>query len=254
MSRAALFLFCVALVDLVTLTGCRPDAPGCFTPAGEQVLWTFEHLWTAAQVPHTLQMEDRVDVVWHEDVGWPRVEVWGAEGVIGGVRVEVLDGVLSIRDEGRCHGVRDLTLRPTVEIWHPGFTGVLAAGQGDFTMADTARVGYFHYEGKNMSGDAALLYVGDSLLVLQRAGVGEVALAGSARWGSLYLNGYGGLDARACTLSTALIHHDGIGDLQVFAPNYAFVALRNAGDCFVYGDPEQLDVDDQGAGEVLRVE
>lgn len=251
---------------LVALAGCKTDAPGCFTPAGDEVLWTFEHLWTTENEPSQLIIQDRIDVIWHADTGVPRVEIWGAEGVVGGVRCEVLsvqsdDGqtvelvdVLTIWDEGTCHSVRDLSLRPTVEIWHPGFSHVKAEGQGDFTMIDTLRRDYFLFEGENFSGDAQLLFVGDSLRVLQRAGVGNLVLAGSARWGALYLNGYGGMDARYCTLSTALMHQDGIGDLQINAPNYAFVALRNAGDCLVYGQPDQLDEDDQGAGEIVRMD
>lgn len=249
-------------LTLLAMGACNPERTGCFTPAGQYVERIVEGLWEEGAAPAVLQMSDRVDVVWHQswhDPGFggeggdgnDRVVVSGAEGVMRGVRVEVENGALVVRDEGRCHGVRDLSLRPQVDIWHPGFAQVWANGQGNFTTADTLHSDYFFYEGNKMAGETTLLLEADSTRILQRAGYGNLTLKGSSRWAGLYLNGYGYFDASGFQVRTALVHHDGLAHFGVRVSNYAFVALRNAGDCAVHGAPDQLDVDDTGAGEVV---
>ena len=64
---------------------------------------TFEHVWTTENEPTQLIIQDRIDVIWHADTGVPRVEIWGAEGVVDGVRCEVSDSRAIFRGYGiRC--------------------------------------------------------------------------------------------------------------------------------------------------------
>jgi hypothetical protein len=102
------------------------------------------------------------------------------------------------------------------------------------------------------SGRGNLIAVGvdtASLRVLSQ-GAGRLVLAGIADVAELDSSGGGGIEAGELVCSDANIHNSGSGDVVVTVTDRANVHIEGDGDVVLHGDPEVVETDDDGCGDV----
>lgn len=246
-------LFLVCSVVFLALAGCNGEEAGCWTPLGEEATQV-----VSLDMPiETVQILDRINVEWSPVVGpdAPRL-VWTAgEGVMGGMSAGSANGVLLIQDLNACRWVRPLHAIPHLRIEGVECRDWLLEGQGTFTMVDTLIGGDLKLTGDEMSGPAHLLFNGDTLQVRMPNGIGHVEAKGRARRLRAFRAGFGDLNARDLAVRQAMVHHGGLGEVQLNASDYLYLEVAGPGHTFLYGETEDANIQllDGATGTVTDV-
>jgi hypothetical protein len=79
---------------------------------------------------------------------------------------------------------------------------------------------------------------------------GRMVLAGTAQAAILDNDGAGGIEALELVCNTADIDNSGNGDVTVTVTDYAQVSVTGDGDVVLEGDPDEVEVADDGCGDV----
>lgn len=229
-----IFLTATALI----CCGCQKDRAGCLTPSGSAAVRTVDLAGGVAM----LEVEDQVDIRWDPNGTELRATVLAGEGLVEGVQVELSEGVLRIADRNTCHWVRDLSVVPVVVLEGIRPDSLLLMGQGDFSMTDTLREGDLAVRGNEMAGDLNLLFSGDTLQVRMPNGIGHVSVSGQARRFRGFRSGFGDLDLRRLHAAQVMLHHAGLGQVSLKAPDYLFLEMASYGDAHIFGPQGDWDL------------
>ena len=116
----------------------------------------------------------------------------------------------------------------TVHITVPSLEGVELDGLGDVTI-------------RNLDADR---------FDLNLDGMGSINIDGVCRSADFRLDGMGDLNARDLECENIRLHVDGMGDADVFASEFADVALDGMGDVDVYGSPARTRFEEDGMGDI----
>ena len=232
---AILALVLVAFLEV----GCGGEGAGCLTPWGETATKTIPLEGDIG----SLLVLDRIDVAWNptNDGLGPRITWTAGEGVLEGLEAEVQDGQLTVSDGNVCGWVRNLDAVPHALLEGVSFRTLLLEGQGRFDMVDTLRGGDLFVEGDEMSAPAHLLFHGDTLRVRMPNGIGHVKVEGRAQRFSSFRSGFGDLDALGLDADRMIVHHAGLGEVYLESPGYLYIAISNAGNVWLHGEPDQQD-------------
>lgn len=106
----------------------------------------------------------------------------------------------------------------------------------------------------NGSGDIDLQY--DSLvgMDLEIDGSGNARISGAANAFNARVSGSGDIDARYLPVLTSTVDISGSGNVRVNASSYLNVNIDGSGDVFYWGNPDDVDVDISGSGQVIDME
>jgi len=226
------------LVLSMGMWGCNPNGAGCGVALGE---WTTDTLRLAAGTS-VLEVHGRVDVSWRPSTEEPRAILRAGEGVIQGLSLSESSGTLLLEDNNSCHWSRDLSAIPQVELVGVNFAQVQLYGQGDFVMLDTLTHGDLVVEGDEMSGDISLCFAGDTLQLTLPNGIGHAEVKGTAVRFRSFRSGFGDLNARSMNAQQVLIHHGGLGQVNLQPQGYLFLEVAGHGDVHLFGPGQLRDI------------
>ena len=230
--------FCLGVVLCLCVASCRPDGAGCGTALGEMTTDTL----ILSNAISRLEIEGRIHVSWRPSEEEPVAIRRAGLGVIEGLSLQEESGGLHIKDNNTCHWVRDLTAIPEVELVGMSLEEIQLLGQGDFAMLDTLRGGNLTVEGDEMSGNISLRFSGDTLQLRLPNGIGHAHVMGSALRFRSFRSGFGDLDAQDLDAQQIMLHHGGLGQVDLETRGYLYLELAGHGDVHLHGQSQDQDI------------
>ncbi len=135
-----------------------------------------------------------------------------------------------------------------VAVTMPVLDRVHASSNGDIeAVGDLSGVSYVRISDR---GDVFLDGIDTSQLRLINQSRGQMVLTGVVDVLAMSSAGAGGIDAGELVATIANISNTGDGDITANVTDHATVSIQGEGDVVIYGDPEVVEVDDDGCGDV----
>lgn len=213
--------------------------------AGNHVEGSGNVVRKALTVPafHGIQVEGALDVVL-TPATTQQVEVEAQENLVGLVTTEVRNGIWTIRTrEGYS------TSKPfVVHISAPVIDAVAISGSGDVKGSGLFAAGTVQLSVQG-SGDLDLAFTATSIAVSVQ-GSGDVKLAGSCTEVNAAVQGSGDINAKGLKTESARAASSGSGTITVFATKRLNAVVSGSGDVLYAGDPQTVDRQVSGSGEV----
>ncbi len=192
---------------------------------------------------HGIRVEGALDVVLTPAPA-QQVEVEAQENLVDLVTTEVRNGIWTIRTrEGYS------TDKPfVVHISAPVIDAVSIDGSGDVKGQGPFAAGKVHL-GIQGSGDLDMAFTATAVDVAVQ-GSGDVKLAGTCSDLNAAVQGSGDINARDLKAESARASSTGSGDITVCATKRLNAAVAGSGDVVYTGDPQTVDKQVAGSGEV----
>lgn len=234
------------ILILLSAGSCnRENAPDCLRSAGPDDAELRE---TGAF--RSIELRDFMRIELVDDESW-YVELEGPRNLLEGIRTEVVDGKLHVSNRNTCNFVRSYRRRVTVRIHAPSFPDIQNYGTGDLVALNTLAAPFFKLENRDAAGNIDLRVTADSVHVLSHTGVADVTLSGQCGELRLFSQGLGWLDARGLQAEAAYVNNSSINEVYVRASGYLYAFIRYSGNIHVYGNPQQVDHETEGSGQLI---
>jgi hypothetical protein len=174
------------------------------------------------------------------------VEVFCDENLLEFIQTEIHNGTLTIEQPP------ETVLAPAatceVMVTTPLLERVQAGSTGDVLVTgDLVGLSYARNSGW---GDIVIDGIDSRSLRLISEGRGGLFLAGVVDATTMDSSGAGGIAAADLTAATAFMVNSGSGDITATVTDHATVRIEGDGDVVLLGDPESVEVEDAGCGDV----
>jgi hypothetical protein len=230
--------------------GCdKPDAPDCFTRAGEEISETRQ-----LEEFTRIELHDLIELTIVEDSTATFAVVTGNENLLDKVVTEVNGNVLTIDNENTCRFVRSFKNKLSIELHTSGLNALINYGQGDVSSVNKLKTDVFFYEQNHGVGDVNLSLDADSVSIICHTGIGNVTLSGTARTGGFFNGGYGEIDAADLETEQAFVNNSSVNDVKVKFSDYLFAFINLSGNIYYSGPPQQIDFTSEGDGELIPID
>jgi hypothetical protein len=191
--------------------------------------------------------ESRVDVeIAVADVSSATVHC--PEHLLNNVSTDVVDGELRIGDSPEGLFATGWS-QCWVEVGVPHLSAIALRGSGD--VSASGPLSGFASAELDGSGDLSIDGIDSNTVDLSLLGAGDLVALGTADSESLTLNGSGDLDADGLHVVDADVVSNGSGDATLHATGTVSVQLGGSGDVRIGGNPTDVDVHDNGSGDVI---
>ena len=242
---------CVFFIAILLLAlGCdKPDAPDCFTRAGEVV----EETRTLENFSR-IELHDLIELTIVEDTTSTFAILTGNKNLLDKVVTDVDASILTIDNENTCRFVRSFKNKLSIELHTSGLNALINYGQGNIQSANQLKTDIFFYEQNHGVGDVEISLEADSVSIICHTGVGNVKLTGATRVVDLFNGGYGEIDARALQSEQAFVNNSSVNDIYVNFSEYLFAFIGLDGNIYFSGPPENIDPSIQGNGELIQID
>ena len=127
-------------------------------------------------------------------------------------------------------------------------------GQGNVTCEDTLALNRFIFETYDGSGDIDMLIRANDISCFNHTGVANYTWKGKSEGVEWFHQGYGAFDADEFYSKVALTNNSSINRLRVNASDYLFVVIENSGSTYYRGEPETIDAELNGDGELVSLD
>ena len=232
-----------ALLNLAS--GCGKDGGACISTTGPVILQTRNVLNY-----NQIDLSDNVSLILTNDTG-NQVQVEAGQNIIEGVKTEVVDGVLQIRNTNRCNWLRDYN-KP-LNIYLPGnrIWRITYNSSGDIISTGTLKLDSLKVEVWGGCGTIDLsidVWQGNFSLNL---GTVDLRLRGISAITTVYTGDYGLFDGRDMKTGYTYVTCKGSNDCYVRASNYLDATISSIGNIYYSGDPKSINVRVNGSGKLI---
>jgi len=199
---------------------------------------------------NTLDMDNNVDIILTPD-STNYVEVTCGKNLMDGIRTEVSDGILKIKNVNRCNWLRDFKNKFTANIHFKSLQQINNYGSGNLTCADTLRPEYLMVDVKTGSGQLSFLLNGGEIYLKLHTGPGDIIASGKAGVLYLYSAGNGFLKTAGLESEFVYLTTKSTGDCEVFAKYELGVEILYNGDVYYKGAPPSIIPTITGSGKLI---
>ncbi len=235
------------LVLAITFTACNKEGAGCFDKAGN-----------LTTVPIDVPNFNSIDIATNVDVklvndGVNRVELTIGENLIRGIKFEVTEGVLKIKNLNTCFWSNGYT-HPLVTIYNSNFTSIIQHGYGNIYSLDTLMVDQLRLQVEDASGGINLLLKANLVHVVSN-NIGPITLSGNANTlNATHAYNNGILYAKNLTVAIANITHNGSNRMELNVKEKLIGKMTSFGNIYLYGQrPIEFIIEDTGEGAVIEM-
>ncbi|MEO0404890.1 MAG: DUF2807 domain-containing protein [Bacteroidota bacterium] len=236
---------------LILALGCnKPDAPDCFQSSGDDTSELRELPGPIEKIEHF----DLIDVVLIPGTSSELI-VHAPSNLIPEVTTKYNNGVLTIENLNTCNFVRsysrDFRVEVTVDTTLKEYR---YESQGKLTCTDTLDLNAFKLELFDASGDVDLWMRANDLKCFNHTGVATINLNGSSQQAEYFHQGYGTFDALDMISNVTLAGNNSISNLRLTAFDYLFCTISDAGNIYYLGEPDTIDSEISGDGELISLD
>ncbi len=233
------------LIFALILMGCaKENRWDCTKSFGEDIV-------EVRQIPSFTEIYtiDRVDIIYRHSASYS-LEVRFGENIIHHIKTDVVDGTLQISNDAKCNWVRDLTKTPEVTIFAPSFDAIENRGTGNIDFKDTLTTARFDYNQWDANGNVFFLLNVDEAHLNMHTGNCRVEVFGRAGNANLYSACSGRMFAADFTSPITFVNNSSIQPMEIYSSGYLYGAIYSRGDILYKGQPDQIDAEIQGSGEI----
>lgn len=241
------FFGVIACVMLLVISCKKAEDRSCFKSYGEM---------SELEIPLDSVYEFRLykNMTYHlyQDSSYKMI-VRGGKNVIGHVTTDYTNYTLSVRNENKCHFLRDYDNKIEVEIHYPFYQNMFYSETSDsIIFHDTIVASQIHVE-LIMGGGVVMLNAHTTELVMNAShGVGSFKVSGTTKFADLRVQTDARGDATGLTAEKMDVYQNSTGDIKVNLESAnAFVWMRGTGNVIYSGIPDSLEILDQGDGAVI---
>ncbi|MGB0422722.1 MAG: head GIN domain-containing protein [Flavobacteriales bacterium] len=240
-----IYLFAVLLA-----VGCnKPDAPDCFQSSGKDASEVRIFDGAVKKIEHF----DLIDVVLVPGDENSCV-VKAPSNLMPEIITSFNNGVLTIENKNTCNFVRSYKKDFIVEVQvGPEFNAYQFEGQGNVTCTDTLSLESMEMEVYTASGDVDLWLNAEEVKCFNHTGVANLRFVGNAESAEWFHQGFGTFDASSLRAETVLSNSNSVNRLRLFANSYLYAVIQASGNVYYRGNPEVIDLDRSGEGELLPI-
>ncbi len=231
---------------VANLVSCNKDGAGCFDKAGN-----------ITAVPMDVSPFSQIDVNTNVDVqllpdGPDRVEVEAGENLIEGIRLTVVDNVLTIENLNTCFWSIGYT-HPLVRIRNAKLEKIIQHGYGRIYSSDTLRLEELSLQIDGASGGIDLLIDAERIRLVSNA-LGPITLKGrSVNLKANHAWGDGILYAKELEVKKCTINQSGSNRMELNVLGELNGSLNNLGDVYLFNQkPTNVAVEFTNQGKLIE--
>lgn len=242
--------FYIFSIIVLILSSCdNENSPDCFKSAGEDAI-IIRQTGEFQQIKYLEYVETELV---QDSVCF--AELIGPENLLNKLITDNENGTLTIENKNTCAFVRDMSRRPKLRLHIKELKALfIYDGAGDIYTGSTLTGDSIFVECKHGNGPVNLHLNYRSGVFHFHTGACDLSLKGSIENSEFYNNGYGTMDASNLISERALLNNSSINDVFVQANEYLYVAIYSSGDVYYKGEVSNVDLINQGSGQLLRIE
>jgi hypothetical protein len=222
----------------------REDAPDCFQRAGEmKIVQRDLDDFTSIELNDYIQYE-LIDTTYYG------VIIKAPGNLISDIETNVAEKKLSILNSNKCNFVRSYKNKITIRICAPDFRDIQNYATGNVTSVNVLSGNRFSLENHSAAGVQRITVQADTVNLASHTGVSDAILQGDCDVVYLFNQGVGKMDARALVSNYAFVNNSSLNDVYVFSQNYLYGYIQFSGNIYYGGNPEGIDRQIVGDGEV----
>lgn len=237
-------LFIVVILGFVTSCN-KENAFDCVKSTGKEVEKIIE-----TDGFHSIHVEDNIDVELnqYED---QRVLLRAGRNIIPKIKFEVKEQVLYLSNENKCNWVRKFE-NPKVFISLKDLKNIIQNGSGNITSSHTLKYETFNIDNYDGNGDITLELDVENLKVFSKT-FSVITLTGRAtNFNLYYIHNFGKFHGEQLHADNVTVSHVGLNTVRVFPLKHLNCSLSENGNLEYYNEPEILESQITGTGQLIK--
>lgn len=243
----------LGIVSRLALTLCvtgfmacnKPQAPDCFTQAGEasqelRILSSFNELELHHEIHYSLV-----------DTNFCGVLVEGPANLIDKISATIENNKLKITNENTCNFIRAFDQLFHVTIYFSSIHHVVNFSSFRVDCSTPIQSQKLHWSNKHANGEVFLNLITDTIAVDSPTGACDTYLSGVTAVAELYNDSYGHINSENLLCNYVFINNSSLQTITSKATQYAFVKIESKGNVILKNQPVQVDFDQQGTGQLI---
>ena len=229
--------------------GCKKDSMcNCLKSTGSDATET------RTVAPFTkIELYNNVDLIIHTDTFY-HLSVTAGSHLVDGVKTEVEDGILKLRNKNRCNWVRSFKNKFTVDVWIKTLDNITVYdASGNIDFADTLKQNDFRIDSWSSSGDYHLKLNCSNATLALHTGPADLYAQGHVGVNSVYSASYGKIDLLEMNCDDIYIANKGTNDLYIKANHRIGAEITYIGNIYYKGNPSQVDQRISGTGKLIHI-
>lgn len=180
------------------------------------------------------------------------VVVEAGENIIENIMTEVKSGTLYLKNNNKCNWVRDYDRKINVYISNDQINNISYRGFGEVKTIGKYSNQHFFIDMWMASGKMEMELDCDSVFLKSHTGTADISCKGFAKTLIVYMNGTGIIDAGNLEANYVLAINRDVGDVYIHPQQKLDAEIFSNGDIFYRGPVGQINLVDQGEGELIR--
>lgn len=180
------------------------------------------------------------------------VKVEAGKNIISNITTEVKDGILYLKNENKCNWVRDYNREVNVYLNTDKVNNISYRGFGKIKTIGKYSNQHLFVDMWMASGSMDLSLNCDSVFLKSHTGTADISCVGTANMVIVYMNGTGVIDASGLISKHVLAINRDVGDIYVHPTDKLDAEIFSRGDIFYTGPVEEINLVDEGEGELIH--
>lgn len=200
-----------------------------------------------------IELYNNLDLVLHTDTFY-HLSVTAGSQLIDGVKTDVENGVLKLRNINRCNWLRSFKNKFVVEVWVKSLDNITiydASANIDFT--DTLNQPEFRLDSWSSTGEYNLKLNCTAATLALHTGPADIYAQGHIGVSSVYSVGYGKIDLRDVQSDDIYVTNGGTNDLYINAAKRIGAQLTYVGNIYYIGNPTRVDEKFTNKGRLIKI-
>lgn len=182
-----------------------------------------------------------------------KIEIMGGANMVNLVDIKSENEILEISNLSACNFLRDFDKKVTVHIYYPEFSDVYAEVSDSLIFADTIRGNRLKLEMREAGGVAVMRTDLNNLNLTVSAGNGHYVATGYAKYAAFKTQGQSFANCLGLRSDFLYAYQNSRGQLKVDLDNVeANIVIDGAGDLIYSGEPSELSLIQNGAGNFIK--
>ncbi len=200
-----------------------------------------------------IQLEDDINLVLRQGTPY-RIVLEGGENLLPGIETEIVDSVLTLRNENRFNWVRSYDKKITAYVTAPHFLIIGYQGTGTISNTDTIREDSIFITSYAGSGYINLcLKVGLSHLAMN-TGSADFNISGYSGSNFIYAGSYGPFHCLDLETLNTYMSNQGTNDCYVRVRDHLEYEIKGLGSIYYAGKPGSVTGTISGSGKLIPLE
>jgi len=243
MKRHTIYIIVIMLMAL----SCNKSNPGdCFKSTGPITTETRE-----VDAFRYLSMENNVDVFLAYSPSYS-VEVRAGKNIIPGIKTNVQDHTLTIKNENSCNWIRSYEKPIEVYIGTPNLDSIVYQASGNLSSTNQFTSDSLKLDVLEGAGSINLWINMDKTICNLHYGTVDLTVKGHSHISHLYSGGYGPADFRNLETTYTYMTNNSTNNCYVWASLELEVQIENVGDVYYFSDTPTVSLSGSGTGKLYK--